>query len=289
MNFIIRPLNHTWLRFYFLLCLFFLASIASAQSKPLLTLANTYDRQVDLSQYYVSEKYDGVRAYWSGKQLLSRSGKTIPAPKYFLEQLPKVALDGELWFGRQQFSRSAGLIHRHRTHPGYQSEWNAVRYMVFDAPKAAGDFEQRLAVLQSLSLENTQIEVVKQWQVADHSELQQQLQKYTQKGAEGLMLRLKTAPYRAARSDDLLKVKQWQDAEAEVVAWLPGKGKYKTMMGALLVRLENGTDIKIGTGFSDAQRQNPPAIGSRITFKYQGYTSTGLPRFPVYWRERLDE
>lgn len=237
----------------------------------------------------VSEKYDGVRAYWDGKRLLARSGNPIQAPAEFTQQLPAIALDGELWFDRQGFGRSAALIHRSPEHPEYKTEWRSVLYMVFDAPHQSGDFKQRLAVLNALDLEGTQIEIVKQWQVASHEELERQLDAFTKTGAEGLMLRLVSAPYRGKRSNDLLKVKQWQDDEAIVKAWLPGKGKYKGMMGALLVQLDDGREIRIGTGFKDVDREQPPAIGSQITFKYQGETASGLPRFPVYWRQRLAE
>lgn len=261
-----------------------------AQDLPKLTLANTYQLGVNLERYLVSEKYDGVRAYWDGKQLLARSGNVIQAPAEFIQPLPKhLALDGELWFGREQFGRSAALIHRLPSHPSYLAEWQAVKYMVFDAPHTEGDFKQRLAVLHGLNIKHAQVIIAPQWTVSDHATLQRQLKEYTAAGAEGLMLRLVSAPYNAKRSADLLKVKLWQDAEARVKAWLPGKGKYQGMMGSLLVVLDDGREMKIGTGFKDAERTSPPAIGSRITFKYQGETSTGLPRFPVYWRKRLPE
>ncbi len=263
--------------------------VAVAQDKPELTLANVYSPNINLDSYLVSEKYDGVRAYWNGKQLLARSGNPIQAPEGFIQQLPSVALDGELWFDRQGFGRSAALIHRASDHPEYLSEWQQVQYMVFDAPQQSGDFKQRLAVLNALELKNTQIKIVKQWKVANHQDLKQQLDEFTKAGAEGLMLRLISAPYQGQRSNDLLKVKQWQDDEATVKEWLPGKGKYKGMMGALLVVLDDGREIKIGTGFRDVERKHPPAVGSRVTFKHQGVTVSGLPKFPVYWRERLDQ
>lgn len=264
--------------------------LAWAQQPPELTLANVYQQGINLDRYWVSEKYDGVRGYWDGKQLLARSGRPIQAPAEFIQKLPKqIALDGELWFGREQFGRSAALIHRSPEHTEYLSEWQSVFYMVFDAPHETGDFSQRLAVLKALNVNNTQIKVAPQWQVSSHAELQRQLEEFTAAGAEGLMLRLISAPYKGKRSNDLLKVKMWQDAEADVKAWLPGKGKYQGMMGALLVVLDDGREIKVGTGFTDAERANPPAIGSRITFKYQGETTNGLPRFPVYWRKRLPE
>jgi len=63
-------------------------------------------------------------------------------------------------------------------------------------------------------------------------------------------------------------------------------GKYTGLLGALLCQLENGVEFKIGTGFSDVLRKNPPVIGSEVTFKYQGMTKYGKPRFPVFLRVR---
>lgn len=249
--------------------------------------AERYQEGVALRDYFVSEKYDGVRAYWDGSQLTSRSGRLIPAPDEFLHQLPSFAVEGELWFGRGQFARANALIKRTADTAQYLSEWRAVRYMLFDAPKLAGDFTERLLALQGLS--GRQVQAAPQWSVQSHDELMQLLQSLTAAGAEGLMLRRKVGAYRAGRSDDLLKVKLWQDAEATVLRHLPGQGKYQGMLGALLVELDDGRQLRIGTGFTDQQRAQPPAIGSRITYKHQGYTSTGLPRFAVYWRARPTE
>lgn len=108
-------------------------------------------------------------------------------------------------------------------------------------------------------------------------------------GAEGLMLRLGSSQYRTGRSNDLLKVKQYSDDEAVVIRHLPGEGKYRGMMGSLLVELENGRRFRIGSGFSDAERLSPPEPGTTITFKYYGHTVTGLPRFASFLRVRNDE
>ena len=103
------------------------------------------------------------------------------------------------------------------------------------------------------------------------------------------MLKRIDSLYAAGRSDDLLKVKTHNDAEATVVGHLPGKGKYRGMLGALKVQLDNGRQFRIGTGFSDAERRNPPPVGALVTFRYRGYTATGLPRFASYLRVRNDE
>jgi DNA ligase-1 len=88
------------------------------------------------------------------------------------------------------------------------------------------------------------------------------------------------------RSDDLLKLKRFDDAEAIVIAHIEGKGKFSNMLGALVVTTPEAREFKIGSGFSDLQRRDSPAIGSTITYKYQGFTASGLPRFASFRRER---
>lgn len=271
--------------------LLFAITPVALSGSPDITLAQIYRDDLDVSAYVVSEKYDGVRAYWDGQQLLTRQGNALAIPDFFRRQLPAQPLDGELWFGRGEFSRVVALVQRLPAHAEYQAEWQAVRYMLFDAPQQPGGFSQRLNFLQSLTdaVQRPQLVVAPQWTVASHSELQQQLQEFTEAGAEGLMLRHQQAPYRGGRSSDLIKLKAFDDAEATVVAHLPGKGKFRGMLGSVLVRLDNGRELRIGSGFTDAERLAPPPVGSRITFQYQGYTSTGLPRFARYWRHRNDE
>ena len=271
--------------------LLFAITPAALSEIPDITLAQIYRDDLDVSAYVVSEKYDGVRAYWDGQQLLTRQGNALPIPDFFRWQLPEQPLDGELWFDRGEFSRAAALVQRLPAHAEYQAEWQAVRYMLFDAPQQPGGFMQRLDFLQSLAdaVQRPQLVVAPQWTVSSHGELQQQLREFTEAGAEGLMLRHQQAPYRGGRSSDLIKLKAFDDAEATVLAHLPGKGKFKGMLGSVLVRLDNGRELRIGSGFTDAERLTPPPLGSRITFQYQGYTSTGLPRFARYWRPRTDE
>lgn len=271
-----------WFRLFFLCAC---GQTLLAQAAPHLALANAYQGGVALNQYMVSEKYDGVRAYWDGKQLQSRAGYRIHAPDFFLQQLPEFAVDGELWFGRHQFGRANALVKLDSSNPKYHSEWRQVRYMLFDAPNTAGDFLVRLAKLNTLLSESRpNLRVVSQQTVHSEDDLQRQLKAITQGQGEGLMLRKIAGEYRGGRSDDLLKLKERQDAEGVVIAHLPGQGKYQGVLGALLVRTEEGREIRVGSGFSDDERRQPPAIGSIITYRYQGYTSTGLPRFPIYWR-----
>ena len=92
----------------------------------------------------------------------------------------------------------------------------------------------------------------------------------------------------AGRSDTLLKHKRGRDAEARVVGYRPGKGKYEGMVGALLVEDAHGRRFALGSGLRDADRAAPPAIGSTVTFRYDGLTEQGNPRFARYLRVRRD-
>jgi DNA ligase-1 len=270
---------------FILLALF---SSAQGQNKPVpVMLANVYHPGVDLNDYWVSEKYDGIRAYWDGEKLLTRGGELIHPPAWFIAGWPKVPLDGELWAGRGKFSEAVSTARRQVPD---DAAWRRMRFMVFDLPAHAGTFDQRLPVLLSTvnKLALPWVQPVKQFKVSDHRALQQLLKVTTKEGGEGLMLHRGSSLYRAERNDDLLKVKLHEDAEAKVIAYVPGKGKHQGRLGALLVETAAGQRFKLGTGFSDAQRDMPPPIGSLVTYRYRGLNDSGIPRFASFVRSRDD-
>lgn len=250
-----------------------------------LSLANAYRSDLDIQAYWVSEKYDGIRAHWTGAQLLSRQGLPISAPPWFTAHWPAQAMDGELWAGRGQFAAVQSTV---GLGAADDAGWQALRYMVFDTPAQRGSFVQRQRVLQQLvaGIGQDWVQAAPQWQVPRHDALMRQLRTLSQAGAEGLMLRRADSPYRPGRSDDLIKLKRFEDAEAVVIAHLPGQGKYSGMTGALQVQMPNGQRFKIGSGLSDADRASPPPLGSTITYRYNGTHPSGLPRFARYWRLR---
>ena len=235
--------------------------------------------------HLVSEKYDGVRALWDGRQLRFRSGLPVAAPAGFLRRLPPVPLDGELWLGRGQFEATSGLVRRLAA---TDADWQGLRYMVFDMPWAEGGFARRHGLLQALLRQQADplVQAVPQATVPDRAALLRRLDAVVQAGGEGLMLRHADAPYAAGRSAAMLKLKPLQDAEAVVLAHLPGRGRHAGRLGALRVRSDSGQVFQIGTGFSDAERAAPPAPGQRITFAYRGVTEAGVPRFASYVRVR---
>ncbi|MCS5562443.1 MAG: DNA ligase, partial [Marinobacter nauticus] len=207
---------------------------------------------------------------------------------WFTRQFPAQPLDGELWSGRGRFAELSGVVRKVQP---VDQEWRQVRFHVFDLPEADVPFEQRYRRLQKLlaAADSRYLVLVEQRVIASHEELMARLQQTVAAGGEGLMLKRRKSWYQAGRSDDLLKVKSHQDAEARVVAHLPGQGKYEGLLGALEVELESGRRFRLGTGFTDEERHNPPAIGARVTFRYRGLTATGLPRFASFLRIRNDE
>ena len=260
---------------------------AEVSSAPDLALAEVYEQGVALGDYWLSEKLDGVRAFWNGRQLISRGGHHIKAPTDFIRGFPAEALDGELWLGRGRFEETSGMVRRLDPDP---DDWRHMRYLVFDLPGAHGDFEERLRRLRQLvqSAENPRLQAVEQRRVRDHAALVAELARVNAAGGEGLMLRRNSAPYRGGRNADLLKVKNHLDAEAVVIGHVPGKGKYQGLLGSLRVRDPQGREFRVGSGLSDSERRDPPAIGTTITYRYRGRTERGIPRFATFVRVRDD-
>lgn len=250
---------------------------------PALPLLGVWSDALDPSAFLVSEKYDGVRGVWDGTALRHRSGRPIPAPAWFTEQLPATKLDGELWLGRGRFDAISATVRRERP---VEAEWRQVRYMVFELPGAAGSFAERARHIEAIVRQRgaPQLVAVDQAPVADRAALRERLASVLAQGGEGLALHRADAPYGTGRSDALLKLKPALDTEATVVAHHAGKGKYAGLLGALEVRTPAGRQFLIGSGLSDAQRREPPAVGSVITYRYRDLTSTGLPRFASFLR-----
>jgi DNA ligase-1 len=259
---------------------------ADEDSGPPVLLAESWDNTTDLTDWWMSEKLDGVRAYWDGKQFLSRQGNIYHAPDWFVDGLPAVPLDGELWIDRKKFQRTVSIVRRQDK----SDLWNEVRFLIFDAPAATGGFEDRLAFLKD-ALAKGSAKFASQHaheRCKSLEALRAELARIEALAGEGLMLRQPGSKYVAGRSSTLLKVKTFHDAEAIVIGHQAGAGRHKGRMGALLVRLPDGTDFAIGTGFSDRERENPPAIGATVTFRYQELSDAGVPRFPSWVGVRLD-
>ncbi len=242
-----------------------------------------HGHRLDVRDFLVSEKYDGVRALWDGATLRHRSGRVIAAPAWFTAALPSVALDGELWLGRGRFDALSALVRRQLVDA---AGWRAVRYQVFDAPLAAGPFAARWARLQARPDigEAGPVTLVEQRRVADRRELTAWLDRVTAGGGEGLVLHRAEAPVTAGRGGALYKLKRERDAEATVIGHVAGRGRLGGKLGALAVETPQGLRFRLGSGLDDALRDDPPPLGSVVTYRYRDLTPGGTPRFATYWR-----
>ncbi len=254
---------------------------------PAPMLASGFHAGIDIADYLVSEKLDGVRARWDGRQLLTRAGNRIDAPAWFTTGWPPQAIEGELWIGHGQFQPVSELV---RALQPDATQWRQVRFMAFDLPTSTQPFAERTRQLRTLVARAgvPQLQRATQRHFSDRAQLEAWLDAVVADGGEGLMLHHALAHYRAGRTDGLLKYKRWNDAEARVVGYRPGKGKYLGMVGALLVEDAHGRRFALGSGLRDADRARPPPIGARVTFRYNGLTAKGTPRFARFQRMHID-
>jgi len=255
------------------------------EAKPPLQHGVVIKNDIDVKQYWVSEKLDGMRGYWNGKQLFSRQGNLINSPSWFTKNWPTTPLDGELWTDRNQFQAIISCIKRKIIR---DKCWQDIRLMVFDLPLHKGNFTERIRAMRHLILMNKSphLAMIKQLRLDSTKQLYEKLDDIVAQNGEGLMLHHQSAYYRTGRTPHLMKLKRYQDAEAIVLKHISGKGKYINLLGSLLVEDKSGLQFKIGTGFTVQERKHPPPIGSTITFKYVGKTQRGVPRFASYLRIR---
>eukprot|EP00743_Colponemidia_sp_Colp-15_P003388 GILK01003662.1.p1 GENE.GILK01003662.1~~GILK01003662.1.p1 ORF type:complete len:310 (+),score=38.56 GILK01003662.1:72-1001(+) len=253
-------------------------------------LAHVWSPTMDPRGWWMSEKLDGVRAFWTGSELLTRQGNRIHAPDFFIAKFPRCQLDGELFLGRGEFQKCVSIVRTQLRTDDLDARWKQLTYVCFDIPSERSSFERRLQALQKAVQESgTQyLKALDQTvcQGADH--LQTELLRVEALGGEGLMLREPRSRYMNGRSNTLLKVKRFLDAEAVVIGHEEGNGRNEGRMGALRVRGAKGMKFKIGTGFTDAERNHPPAVGTVVSYKYQELTVAGVPRFPAFIRVRPD-
>ena len=262
----------------------------SLKQKPLLQLPTIYHKPKVVStewiqHFWVSEKLDGIRGYWTGTKLLTKQGNLIKTPANFTKGWPNTPLDGELWINRGEFEQVSTIVN---TKVPDKNLWQKIRFMIFDLPKHEGSFTQRIQAMKRIikQTKSPNLAMIEQIKVTSLPMLDTLLNQITQLNGEGLMLHHEKALYNVGRSKHLMKLKKHNDAEAIVIAYIEGKGKYQKKLGSLLVKTPEGLTFKIGSGFTDKQRINPPKIGSTITFKYYGKTNRGVPKFASFIRVR---
>lgn len=265
--------------FCFMLLLFCPDSNAAAMD---ILLPAVYQEDIDISNWVMSEKLDGIRGYWDGKKLLSKNGITFNPPEAFTKNFPDFAVEGELWGGRNTFEKTSSIVRRNEAHDG----WLYLKFGIFDVPKAGGGFLQRLNIaVQWFNKHPSEYAfIINQKAVKGKDHLKEELLRVEKLGGEGLIVRNPDSFYTIGRSANILKVKSYYDMEATVIGFIEGTGRNQGRVGSLLVELRNRIQFKIGTGFTDAERISPPPIGSIITFRYYGFYKSGIPKFPSFMR-----
>lgn len=253
---------------------------AKLHGPPVLLAHSFEDSDVDPTGWWVSEKLDGVRAYWDGRRFLSRQGNVFAAPDWFRAGLPDHPLDGELWIARGHFQATMSVVRRLDWGEGAKN----VKYLVWDLPHLKSPFEERQEALEAacFASQSKVLKTVQQDRCKGKAHLKQELDRLVALGAEGLMIRKPGSLYEASRSHTLLKVKPFKDAEAVVIGHEPGKGKHKGRLGGLVVRLPSGKTFNVGTGFTDDDRRSPPAVGKTVTYRYTELTNDGIPKCASY-------
>jgi DNA ligase-1 len=275
----------------------FICSILSiqclAKEAPNIQLATVFKhdhiKPIKVNEYFISEKLDGIRGVWNGKKLFTRSGNLIHTPTWFTKDWPNTYIDGELWSNRGEFEKISSCVRRHKPDNHKKTScWQKIHFMLFDLPKHLGTFSQRITQMDNLvEITNSPyLLAIKQERITSIALLHQRLANIVNMGGEGLMIHHQAALYKVGRSHEIMKLKQHDDAEAIVIGHIAGKGKYINKMGSLKVKMPSGLTFKIGSGFTDKQRQNPPKIGSMVTFKYIGKTARGVPKFASFLRVR---
>lgn len=252
----------------------------TALNGPPVLLAHSWNGETDPTGYLLSEKRDGVRSYYVDGNFVSRQGNVYKAPEWFKAGLGDQTLDGELVIGdgRKKFSETISIVKRLDA----GDAWKAIRFEVFDAPNHPGGFEERIAYCREALANAPYAMVLDQTVCTSVEHLKQELARIEALGGEGVMLRKSGSTYEAGRSHTLLKVKSFFDCEAEIIGFLPGKGKFKGMVGSFECKLKSGVTFSVGSGIPDSLRKAPPVIGTDITVRYQELSKDNVPRFPVY-------
>ncbi len=257
------------------------------QAKELhLQKARSYTGKEDIKGWVMSEKLDGIRGYWDGSRLLTRKGLPLHPPPWFIKNFPAFELDGELWSKQGDFEFIQSVVLDAEPGPG----WEKINYHIFEVPNQNGTFFHRLARAKEWfkSHPTPHVRVIRQTLIQDKSDLERFFLEVKSRGGEGVIAKDPNMPYHTGRSTHVLKVKKARDMEGLVIGINKGKGKYKNAMGSLTLKLENGIIFKLGTGFTDRVRNNPPGVGTTVTFKYHGFSKNGVPKFASFLRVRAD-
>lgn len=238
----------------------------------MLQLLDDYKDQ-SVKGWLMSEKFDGVRAYWNGFQFLTRNNNIINVPRWFCESMPNEWLDGELWLGRGKFEQTSAAVRQ-----GFKNElWANMIFKVFDLPLTPGNFSSRLEQLNKLTLP-THCQQVEQRTVDNKECLNDYYTNLLSNGAEGVVIKSPSSPYNIGRTSNALKYVPENSGEAKVI----GINRHDDLSFKSLKCLFNNEQFNLSAGISEQIKTIPPKIGKLITIKFNGLTGNNLPRHAVF-------
>lgn len=245
----------------------------------------TYEKNFHkIENWVMSEKLDGIRAYWNGKELITKNGNKIYTPKWFIQNFPPFALDGELWTKRGDFENIQNIV----LDKIPSKNWNQITYNIFEVPNQKGNFFQRIQIFKNWKSKKNipHLKIIPQIVCNNEEHLNQFLEELVSKKAEGVIIKNPNSSYFTGRINDILKVKKFYDDEGLVIAHNYNE---KNNFKSLVIKLKNGVVFNLGGGFSNKQREKPPKIGEIVTFKYYDLTKYGKPKFASFLRVRKKE
>lgn len=267
-------------------------------------LAKKWEDRKDKVKFplYCQPKYDGLRAIITKDGAKTRNGKawvTIPhilnALKPIFNAYPDLILDGELYNHdlKHDFNKITSLVKKIKPSASDLRECaDYVQFLWYDTASDKHTFRQRKNWIKTL-FDRFQlppcIVVVPTYRVNNEQELDDLYGQFLDDGYEGQMIRL-DAPYEFKRSSNLLKRKEFQDAEWEILDIVEGRGNKSGMAGATVHVTDDGyeftSNIKGDRAYLRELLNNKHKyIGKQATIRYFNLTPPPLcvPRFPYVY------
>ncbi len=270
-------------------------------------LADKYDaKKHNKFPYYSQPKLDGVRCLVSKDGMQSRNGKSIISAPHvhkelqsFFAKYPDVVLDGELYNHdlKNDFEKIISLARKTKpTAADLEESKEKIQYHIYDAIMDGTYHERQKFLASSLSKYNLSIRLVETKSVGNEDDIQKGLGHYLEAGYEGQMLREPHSSYEGKRSKFLIKHKEFEDEEFQIVSIEEGKGNWAGAAKRIEIRLKDGTTQFSGVRGSfdmlkDLLYNADDYIGTDVTVRYQNKTEDGKLRFPVivaFWKGKRD-
>ena len=251
---------------------------------------------------YIQPKLDGVRCLITKDGAYSRTGKQFKNLAHielalipFFKKQPNIILDGELYNHklRNDFEKIISLVRKQKpTADDRLDAQHLVQFHCYDwffpNDKYNLVYKYRMDQLNVLDIYDAQIKHVQANRIYNYDDAKLFHVDMLDKGYEGSIIRL-NGLYKHGRSYDLMKFKDFSDAEATIIGYEEGKGKRQGTLGKFLMQDDEGNEFGCppGKGFTYKDLANMllnihDYIGQRATFTYFQRTNAGSYRHPLF-------